>query len=450
MTIEQAITELLKRDNSVVIPFFGTLRNTPESAKVSVVTNYFAPPSSKLEFTANTTIQDNTLADYLSKKENISVEEAEQQIDDFVKNCKSEFNNYNKISFEGLGKFARKYDGTFEFELNDDINLNDDAFGLPDFHQNPILRVEPSLSKDDDTDKHNNDIDTINDNNRDADSDTDEQTPVSTTAATVVDKVDKTEPLQSDTDEKNIDENKNNNTESTESKSESESNIEPEKQEKKRRVWPWILLLLLILCAGFAALTYFELIPNYIPQIIKPKNDTPYVIGGEPRPYYHYEYTEPEDTTSFLLPYPEVMMKYNDSIQRIADSIAMETENIVTDTTTQAEITPPTDTVPSIDNNTVEKPEPKEEPVVTEPTVEPVQTGPKYLIVCGCFSVEENAQKKVNQLIESGYPNAFYKKRGSMWNAYYDTYSDKQEAKQALDEIRATVNAKAWLLETKK
>ncbi len=446
MTITQSIAELLKRDNSVVIPLFGTLKSIPNPAKISVITNHFAPPSSKIEFIADNTIQDEILANYISENGDISIQEAKQQITDFINNCKSEFNNYNKIHFEGLGKLARKYDGTFEFELDDNINLNDDAFGLPDFHQNPILRVEPSLSKDDDTDKHNNDIDTINDNNRNADSDTDEHTPISTTAATVVDKVDKTEPLQSDTDEKNINENKNNNTESTESKSESESNIEPEKQEKKRRIWPWILLLLLILCAGFAALTYFELIPNYIPQIIKPKNDTPYVIGGEPRPYYHFEYTEPEDTTTYLLPYPEAMTRYNDSIQRIADSIAMEAENIAIDATTQVETTLTTDTTPSIDNSTVETPEPKKEPVVTEPVVEPTNPEPKHFIVCGCFSMEENAQKKANALHESGFPNAFYKKRGSMWNVYYDGYVDKQEAKSALDEIRSTVNPKAWLL----
>lgn len=60
--------------------------------------------------------------------------------------------------------------------------------------------------------------------------------------------------------------------------------------------------------------------------------------------------------------------------------------------------------------------------------------------------MEENAQKKANALHESGFPNAFYKKRGSMWNVYYDGYVDKQDAKAALDEIRSTVNPKAWLL----
>lgn len=428
MTIEQAITELLKRDNSVVIPFFGTLRNTPESAKVSVVTNYFAPPSSKIEFTANTTIQDNTLADYLSKKENISVEEAEQQIDDFVKNCKSEFNNYNKIHFEGLGKLARKYDGTFEFELDDNINLNDDAFGLPDFHQNPIIRTEPIVNVGNDTNNdHDNDY---YDKNTDKDLDNEgknEENKVET--VTVTETITEKEPEPDKVKEE-------------------DTISEAETEEKKRRVWPWILLLLLILCAGFAALTYFELIPNYIPSIIKPKKNVQVVIGGEPRLYYHYEYTEPEDTTAFPLPYPEAMMKYNDSIQRIADSIAAYATAIDSTATPNQTETEPVQPEIEPEKPVIEPEKPVIEP--EKPEVEPAQTGPKYLIVCGCFSVEENAQKKVNQLIESGYPNAFYKKRGSMWNAYYDTYSDKQEAKQALDEIRATVNSKAWLLETKK
>ena len=460
MTITQAIAELLKRDKSVAIPYFGTLTSTSLPAKINVVTNHFTPPCSKIDFVADNTLHDDKLAKHLSKTNDISIEEADRQISDFVRECNTEFQNYNKIYFEDLGRLARKYDGSYEFELNDNINLNDDAFGLPDFYQYPILRNEVKPVSDNDTDYNkDNDLDKDKDNDLDQKDDNDlnedhDQKEGETAENETI------TPLYQDKQPKDEEEKKEDVVSTTNEKTETEqyditndkTDTESTKpEEKKRRKWPWILLLLLLLmCAGFVALTYFELIPNYIPQIIKPENKVQVVIGGEPRAYYHFEYTEPEDTTSFLLPYPEVMMKYNDSIQRIADSIAMETENIVTDTTTQAEITPPTDTVPSIDNNTVEKPEPKEEPVVTEPTVEPVQTGPKYLIVCGCFSVEENAQKKVNQLLESGYPNAFYKKRGSMWNAYYDTYSDKQEAKQALDEIRATVNAKAWLLETKK
>lgn len=457
MTITQAIAELLKRDRIVAIPYFGTLTSTSLPAKINIVTNHFTPPCSKIEFVADNTLLDDKLAKHLSKTNDISIEEAESQINDFVRECNNEFQNYNKIHFEDLGRLARKYDGSYEFELNDDINMNDDAFGLPEFYQNPILRNEVKTVTDDGNDNDDdNDNDWIAGDSRVSgqavtqsdNTDDDKQVPVSTTTATIADK---TEPLPNNTDEKNIEGNDINNIEPEKSGSESKSNPEPKEPKKKHSIWPWILLLLLLLlCAGFVALTYFELIPNYIPQIIKPKNDTPYVIGGEPRPYYHFEYTEPEDTTTYLLPYPEAMTRYNDSIQRIADSIAMEAENISIDTTTQVETTLTTDTTPNIDNSTVETSEPKKEPVVAEPVVEPTKPEPKYLIVCGCFSVEENAEKRASQLRDSGYSNAFAKKRGSMWNVYYDKYSDKQEAKQALDEIRTSTNPKAWLLETKK
>lgn len=425
MTIIQAITELLQRDKRVVIPRLGILKSDTEPAKINVVTNHFTPPSSKILFSPENNQQDDTLALYLAEKNNISNDEALNEINEFADSCNRDLKNLSKANFGELGKLVWKYDGSYEFEMNESLNFNDDAFGLPDFRQSPIFRSETKIETTANTDIDNN-TDNGEDNN------------VSTTTTTVVEK---TETSQNDTDDNNTIENGNDNDENQQ---------QPEPEEKKKhRVWPWILLLLLLLlCAGFVALTYFELIPNYIPQIIKPKNKVQVVIGGESRPYYHYEYTEPEDTTAFPLPYPDAMIKYNDSIQHIADSIAeyamtidsTETPNQIETEPVQPEIEP--------EKPVIEPEKPVIEPEKTE--VEPAQTGPKYLIVCGCFSVEENAQKKVNQLLESGYPNAFYKKRGSMWNAYYDTYSDKQEAKQALDEIRATVNAKAWLLETKK
>lgn len=451
MTITQAIAELLKRDKSVAIPHFGTLTSTPVPAKINLVTNDFTPPCSKIGFIADNTLQDDKLATYLSKKNNISQEEAERLIGDFVGDCKTEFQNHNKIDFEDLGRLSKKYDGDYEFELNDGINLNDDAFGLPEFHQNPILR---NVVKDKDTD-NDDDNDTDNDNDQNADNDQKEVVSVEGGQATLLQQdqqpedegkkdedesnnVEKTETPQDDTDNKTNEEKESNGTES----------VKPEPEEKKRRKWPWILLLLLIiLCAGFVALTYFELIPNYIPEIIKPKPTANYVIGGEPRPQYHYEYTEPEDTTTYLLPYPEAQNRFNDSIQHIADSLALVADSIATDTVATIEVVPPTDTVKATDTTTVKKTE--NEPVVPKPVVEPAKPEPKHLIVCGCFSMEENAQKKVNSLHELGFTNAFYKKRGSMWNVYYDSYVDKEDAKAALDEIRTTVNPKAWLLSTK-
>ena len=453
MTVTQAITELLRQDNSVAIPFFGILKSTPIPAEVNVVTNHFMPPCSKITFSPNNDALDDRLTLFLAKENGTTNDEAEQMVSDFVDYCKLELDKNSNVTFEGLGRLVRKYNGSHEFELNDKINLNNNSFGLPEFCQNPILRNEIKPTTDID-----NDIDNDNDDDK----------------ADKVDEVQQTtqveqEKIEEEKDKEDKDKDKEESistfvekTETEQDNNDDKGNAEPNKpEEKKRRKWPWILLmLLLLLCAGFVALTYFELIPNYIPDIIKPKKQLPTVVRGEPRVHYHYEYTEPEDTTTYLLPYPEAMTRYNDSIQRIndsiqhiANSIAM-AESIAIDTT-QTEVATPTDTAQSTDNSTVEKPETKNEPVlqepnVPEPVVEPAKPEPKHFIVCGCFSVEENAQKKATQLHESGFPNAFYKKRGSMWNVYYDGYVDKQEAKAALDEIRSTVNPKAWLLETKK
>ena len=450
MTITQAITELLGHDKRVAIPRFGTLTSHTEQAKVNVVTNHFTPPCSKITFAPDNDLQDDTLAAYLSKKSNISIEEAAAEVNEFADTCNRDLKNLNKVVFGDLGTLTLKYDGSHEFELDEAHNFNDDAFGLPQYHQSPIIRI--------DRDNDHSDDDKI----RKTRNGHDEDATVSTATGAVVEGK---EPVQNDTAANEADTNNDSDTEpnktpeTTESEDESapktesettESVSKPEaeedEEEKKHPVWPWILLLLLILCAGFVALTYFELIPNYIPQIIKPKNKAGIAIGGEPRPYYHYEYTELEDTTTFMLPFPEAMTRYNDSIQRIADSLnAASTDTI-------AEATIDTPAITSAAETTTEVTATPTGNAKTEPTpvAEAKTPSEQYLIVCGCFSVEENAEKRATQLRDSGYPNAFAKKRGSMWNVYYDKYTDKQEAKQALDEIRANVNPKAWLLETKK
>ncbi len=402
MTIIQSITELLSLNKSVAIPRLGTLTTNDIPAKINLVTNHFSPPSSRIDFVLDRTLQDETLEQHLAKSNNTSPDEARQQIIDFANNCNTELQDNGRTMFEGLGTLSHKYDGSYEFELNESVNFNKDAFGLPDFHQNPILRNEcPSETKPQET------------------------------QAEIAPEVTES-PKTKQTEEEKTDNTYNSN--------------ETETTKKKRRIWPWLLLLLIAISA-FILLTYLRLIPNYIPQIIKTEEPINIVTGGEPRPNYHYEYEEPADTTTYPLPYPEAQAKFNDSIQHVVDSMAMETAKIAIDTTLQAEVATTTPDTTKADSNAID--EQKEAKAITEPIVEPQKAGTKHHIVCGCFSVEENAQKKVNMLHENGFTNAFYKKHGTMWNVYYDSYDDKQEAKQALDEIRATVNPKAWLLTRK-
>ncbi len=71
----------------------------------------------------------------------------------------------------------------------------------------------------------------------------------------------------------------------------------------------------------------------------------------------------------------------------------------------------------------------------------------KYHIVAGAFRIEENANKKLQQLLDDGY---MAKSIGA--NSYglhvvvYQSYSDRLEARKELREIKRTESKDAWLL----
>lgn len=74
------------------------------------------------------------------------------------------------------------------------------------------------------------------------------------------------------------------------------------------------------------------------------------------------------------------------------------------------------------------------------------QTG-NFHIVAGAFRVEENSQKKVNQLKSLGYKARIIgKNRYGLHEVVYSSYKTRSEAQQALRNIRQTHNSEAWLL----
>lgn len=71
----------------------------------------------------------------------------------------------------------------------------------------------------------------------------------------------------------------------------------------------------------------------------------------------------------------------------------------------------------------------------------------RYHIVGGAFRVQENAQKKLNQLAEKGF-NAKYigANKYGLHQVVYASYSSRSEALQSLRTIKRTENSAAWLL----
>lgn len=76
----------------------------------------------------------------------------------------------------------------------------------------------------------------------------------------------------------------------------------------------------------------------------------------------------------------------------------------------------------------------------------PKHTG-NYHIVAGAFRMEENAEKKMEQLREVGYsPMMLDASRFGLYQVLYSSFEDRKEALQKLYEIQHSENPDAWLL----
>ncbi|WP_417443498.1 SPOR domain-containing protein [Joostella sp.] len=71
----------------------------------------------------------------------------------------------------------------------------------------------------------------------------------------------------------------------------------------------------------------------------------------------------------------------------------------------------------------------------------------KYHIIAGAFRVEENADKKVNQLIEKGFDaERIGKNKYGLHQVTYASFADVPEALTFLREVKKTESSEAWLL----
>lgn len=87
-----------------------------------------------------------------------------------------------------------------------------------------------------------------------------------------------------------------------------------------------------------------------------------------------------------------------------------------------------------------------ENPLPTLNLILPKETG-KYHIVAGAFRVEENANKKLHQLVKKGYSaKSIGANKYGLHMVVYSSHENRLEARQSLRSIKTTENQNAWLL----
>ena len=138
ISIIEAISDLLFIRDTVVVPGLGAFVKKPTSAKVNPVANYFSTPSCDIDFDANLREDNDLIVNYMAEENNISKEEAKNQLVMFVSECFSKLKQKKKVELEHIGILSYDWDNNLVFVQDKSVNYNADAFGLSDFSPEPV------------------------------------------------------------------------------------------------------------------------------------------------------------------------------------------------------------------------------------------------------------------------------------------------------------------------
>jgi nucleoid DNA-binding protein/cell division septation protein DedD len=411
MTVAQALSELLYEHDAVTVPGLGTFSCDYEGAKVNVITNQFERPSATVVFDGQQREENDLLVRHLVASEDLTEDEARQQVNRFVADCFAELKAGREVTLPGIGVLRPDPVLAVGFTAVAS-NYNGDAFGLSDFHPEPVYGG-------------NQEVDWRAQVARQL---KDQNTPMTVDHKAVHDDFGDEQAFE---------------------------------RHRRRRVFYGVLMALLLIPAVVMLLYFLEVIHFDLP--IRPKPQAP-------QPVAHHVPVPDSAMQALLVRYDWRPAVAEGEAQAFAATDTL-TEGAVADTVVAATL----DTLASdqasaqpsaperIDTPEAQpsgKPaEPQSAttaPTTNQPTalvktprgteILPIAEMQPFAIIAGCFSQQANAEHYLEPIREQGYPGAFLMSKNGMYYVCYGQYATLEEAKAALTDIWADANKKAWIL----
>lgn len=140
ISIAEAISDLLFVRDVVLVPGLGAFVKKPTSAMVNPVANYFTTPNCVVEFDASLREDNDLVVNYISKENDIPIEEAKRLLAMFVSDCFNSLKQGKKVVLNPIGTLSYDWESNLVFEQDKSMNYNADAFGLCDFTPEPVIR----------------------------------------------------------------------------------------------------------------------------------------------------------------------------------------------------------------------------------------------------------------------------------------------------------------------
>ncbi len=388
ITIAEAISDLLFVRDTVVVPGLGAFVKKSVSAKVNPVANYFAAPSSLIEFDGNLREDNDLVINYISEKNNIPVDEARRLLAMFVSDCFNSLKAGKKVTLNSIGTLFNDGAGDLVFTPDKSVNYNADAFGLCDFTPEPVLRSKTKEEIKVEIERQQKD----------------KNTPVT---------VDEKEVHKKD-----------------------ETDNEGDDEPRRRLGWLWVLLGLLLAAGIVLGLHYFKVI------------DLGKLIHGTPKRTIDIkpgQYVLP----TYNVDWDDVLKQYEATWKPAEPEVTEDAGSEVPIGEENPTVTPAEQgqTVALAEQGQTEAPAEQGASVTPSGQGQTVaQPEANIFVVAGCFSQENNAVLYTNTLKEKGYSNAFHELRGKQWYVYFGRYATDEEAKAMWREVNAKGEYKAWIL----
>ena len=149
-SIEYYISQLLYKNDCVIVMNFGGFICSSISANLNKKTGILTPPNKSILFNPQLKDNDGLLINHIAQSEGISQEDSKINLLKFVEQSLKNLNKFKSCRFEEIGLFTLNSDKNIIFTQDLKTNYNLNSFGFQDIINNKITRdnseiIEESL-----------------------------------------------------------------------------------------------------------------------------------------------------------------------------------------------------------------------------------------------------------------------------------------------------------------
>jgi cell division septation protein DedD len=138
--IDRYISELLFDHDCVILPGVGGFLTNYSGAHIHPVRHSFQPATRTVVFNANLSTNDGLLIDHVSKRKDISYQEASLVVNRYATEIKRDLESGQTLELKNVGTLRMGREDNIIFEPDESSNFLADAFGLPSFVSPAIKR----------------------------------------------------------------------------------------------------------------------------------------------------------------------------------------------------------------------------------------------------------------------------------------------------------------------